>query len=752
MAYSARTAELLARRSRNLYNGSGSIRILAPTNSSISSIAKQVASNELDIMVSKYNSGMVSNQEMRDFLAKTQNNPGISAADKLNIDEQLREFDSRIIKDRLENVYKAAPDNSLQQVQALQNLSAYWKTKASTMQVDTPAYATANDNAAQYGQKIIDVNNSMQIQNRRNQGYIALQEINKIADPAERASKLADMNTQLYNQAITDGDTVAANQYLAEANKQTTTSQTLSDAATLKSNKLIISNYVNDTMNQYHSGDISGDQALAQLDQASSAAADIGDTATPLRITNLGITINREIDKGITYGPGGKSSGGGGGSDFMLNTDGSVSYGSVSNSSSGGSSAGGQKSGGGVTNSKNITSDKNGNNGPKSFAQLDFDYQQNTRNLTQAVADGLISPQEYKQELLGILQDRAGDVNNMVTGLNEIVSVYGVDSKLGGKAVTKLNTYQEEGVKVVNAYNEAKNGALAMVNKEVTDSAGNVSHKPTLQLVDKNSLNGWQNVNDVWYKPYAKDVVFGDKKAAEEFAKLHGQVVAQDNMGNFKIVDPKDTTKAYQQSYLDVTDTNGHVITYNSDPKYGWLPDRSKGPLQAQLHDMMKKEADMANANGDTYKNNLVTYSQLTNPDLFKSPVGTVTQKPVVEKTGFDKAFSDISGAVGKVINPVAPLMPAKNIPSTTQLGSSGQQAIQQAATTLRYPSNGTSYTTKTPTMQLATQQPSPVAKLTQQTKAPLVNIGTSPVKTTPAKPQQSLGPIDFFKKLLGWK
>jgi hypothetical protein len=295
----ARLASLLANRSKSLYNSSGSIRILAPSNSSINSIAKQTASSELDIMVSKYNSGMVSNQEMRAFLAKTLNNPGISATDRLNVDEQLRDFDNKIVGDRLVTAYKSAPDNSAQQVQALQALSSYWKTRAGTMQQDTPAFATASDNAAQYDQKIIDVTDSINKTARQNKRYIAEQGINQIPNnTAENSYARSQMWKSLYEDAVATGDTVVANQYLANYQQELTNAEVRGTKELQDKTVGDIKDEMANLQNLYHDGKISEQQYLDELGRIAPRIDEARDNGLNRTFDRTVDTVQKNLSKG----------------------------------------------------------------------------------------------------------------------------------------------------------------------------------------------------------------------------------------------------------------------------------------------------------------------------------------------------------------------------------------------------------------------------------------------------------------------
>jgi hypothetical protein len=297
MAQSARTASLLANRSRSPYSSSGSIRILSPQNNAIASIAKKTISNELDVMVSRYNAGEVSNDDMKAFLEKARNSVGISDADKLNITDQIRDFDSRILKDKLELSYASAPDNSLQQYQASQALTNYYNERASQMATGTPAQTTALQNATTWIQKAESIKAG--IARQADQAYRYNQEVKINALPnnsPERAYEKAQMYLELANRAAASGDQNDALKYQSYYQQQLTTAEEIATKAVAAENKKTVTDFINTTMNDYHDGKITGDQALQNLMEADKFAADQNDISSQNRINSLGMTINREID------------------------------------------------------------------------------------------------------------------------------------------------------------------------------------------------------------------------------------------------------------------------------------------------------------------------------------------------------------------------------------------------------------------------------------------------------------------------
>lgn len=218
---SARQAALAERRSTvdygnspSLYGG-GVIRILAPRNTGISSIAKQNAASEASIMIARYDSGQISNEEMKAFFQTQLNNPYVSTSDKTQIQSKLLDFDALIEKDRLESVFKQAPENSLQKIQAATALADFYTRRASTMVAGTPAHSQALENAGNWQQSVQDIQASANKEQLINLQNKLLQDVNRYPTGSQKSYKKADMYNQLYNLALKNGDQDTANKYAA---------------------------------------------------------------------------------------------------------------------------------------------------------------------------------------------------------------------------------------------------------------------------------------------------------------------------------------------------------------------------------------------------------------------------------------------------------------------------------------------------------------------------------------------------------
>lgn len=220
----ARQAALQERRSSSY--GGGKIRVLAPAQTGLSSIAKQNAANESDVMISKYNNGLIGNAEMKSFLESQVQNPYVSQSDKTQIQTKLADFDVLIEKDRLESVFKTAPENSMAKSQAAQKLSQFYSQRASQMVPGTPAHSQAVENAGVWQQNVESINQNVNKLQRKNLENTKLQQINQLpTSSSERSQAQAQMYKQLYDMAQSQGDQEDAQVYAAKYEQAVTVAQ-----------------------------------------------------------------------------------------------------------------------------------------------------------------------------------------------------------------------------------------------------------------------------------------------------------------------------------------------------------------------------------------------------------------------------------------------------------------------------------------------------------------------------------------------
>ena len=229
MAISARASALLERRKAfGAYELFGEKRrVLAPVNTSVSSIARRTLTAEIQSMTDRYNDGLVSNQEYFDFLTRQQNNPTLTPNEKVDIQDKIRDFQTLVRKDKLEAVYKAAPPNSLQQIQAAQALTRFYQDRAAGMMAGTPAQSQALENQAVWQQKSTDIQGNIDKQRRTMTRLQAEAQIAQLPhNSSQRAQEKAQRYADLYNTALAEGAETEAQRYLVQAqNAQTLTNE-----------------------------------------------------------------------------------------------------------------------------------------------------------------------------------------------------------------------------------------------------------------------------------------------------------------------------------------------------------------------------------------------------------------------------------------------------------------------------------------------------------------------------------------------
>lgn len=300
MATSARTASL--KYQRNPY---GTMRVLAPRSTGISTIAKTTAKAELNIMVDRYNDGLVTNADMKAFLQKQLTNPGMTQSDIVDIQDKLRDFDTLIRKDRLEAIFKAAPEYSLEQIEAAQSLSNFYKERAASMAPGTPAQSQVLENQAIWDQKIVDINNSVQKKQRQNQRYIEEQKVmQEPAGTSERAASYSQMFQKLADQALTDGDTIDYNKYLTYAQQYQTQAEQLAQKEQTQANKATINEYIAQEQTKISSmKNNSAEQVAAKAELYNNVAqyyADAGDQINYSRYISMFNDAKQDYEKKVS--------------------------------------------------------------------------------------------------------------------------------------------------------------------------------------------------------------------------------------------------------------------------------------------------------------------------------------------------------------------------------------------------------------------------------------------------------------------
>lgn len=473
---SARTAQLYEqRKALSGLNFGSKRRVLSPANNAIASIAKKTAQNELDVNVRKYNEGMIGNEEMRSFLSKMLTNPGLSDADKQEVQMQLNDFDSRIQKDQFETAFKSAPENSIAQVQAIQSLINYHNSRASGMAAGTPAQAQALQNAAVWQQKLADVNKNMATIQQRNLRYTKEQEINQLpTNSAERAYAKSQMYKALYEQAVSTGDTVDANKYASYYQQELTNAEELAvreddrqNRDSIQAEKSEITNILNTLANDYHDGRIDERAYLDYLSQIAPRIDALNDGS-----------LNRSFDRTVDTVYKNEQKGG-------INRGTTASGLPVTIKGKGGKGTGGAQT---------------------DWDMDDFNYSDNLKFLNEKLKKGEISGGQFSEAMADLVTVRSQDVEKRIETIHAIASenpntkiLYNGKKQRAEDILNDLYTEQES---VQGQFDAVQSGnfGIVMTSPSEFNTAGNVKVKGKsqagFQIVDMRNIPQGQYIQD----------------------------------------------------------------------------------------------------------------------------------------------------------------------------------------------------------------------------------------------------------------
>jgi len=740
----ARIAQLQEQRNAARGISSGKIRLLSAANTSIASIAKRTASSELNIMVSRYNAGEIENDEMREFLAKTQSNPSLSASDRLDIDTQIKEFDNRIQKDKLEATYRAAPDNSMQQYQAAGALSQYYKTKAAGMASETPAQSDAFTMAAQYDQRVADIQQNVQTKARQNQRYIAEQQINQLPNSSsERSGKRAEMYKQLYDQAVADGDQTDANKYAAAYQQELTNTQAQAnqeaEAASkeeISTEKKTLRDYMGSLVNDYHDGKIGEAQYLQALSEISpriDATNDYGLINSLNRTTDI---IQKNLDKGGVRRGTTVS-----GLPFVL----------------------GKGKGGGVGG---VVTD---------WDKQDYDYSDSMRKLTSALNDGTKSPADVLKTMQLVIKQRNDDIQTQIQNVEAIaaenpnakVLFNGRKTRAADVVDSLYKEYQKlEDQAGVVLNGNPKNLALVMVPPGEFTTTGNIAKNgksfSTFELIDRTNVPSdtagqpqyFSDNQGIFHKGENRKVAISKEDYDINVMSDPARFTQDKKTGQYLYLENEKTVRVYDQK------TNKYFDT--APDKDGVVPNYASSLAMKTQDEVTKKMAARREKEKQTSLD-LVTKQKQSNAkqplEQFKNAFGAA--RPVLNSVNPALALATdvVKGAVGVVQptataqEPVTSKNPVVIAPKTAQqIGISQNTQISMPKQIIPTQTGTILPQVKTPTLKVAVPAPTPIQKAVASGQLPK-NVKIQAPLITPAraaqKPQISLGPVDFFKKLL---
>lgn len=671
-------------------------------------------------MVSKYNNGDITNDDMRAFLVKMSQSPGLSSADKLDVQNQIGEFDSRIMSDKLQANYKTAPPGSLQQYQAALSLANFYNTKAASQASGTPAQSQSLQSAADWTNEAQNVKTS--IAKKASQQLMYQEELKVNALPnntSDRTYQKAQMYQNLYDKAVSDGDMVSADKYASYYQQAITTAQEQAQQEAVTQEKTDIKNALNSYVNMYHDGKINETQylqLLADISPRVDATNDYGLINTLNRTTD---TVEKNLERG-----------------GLKRTTTASGLPAV------------------------LGKGKNGLGGSVSpDQQASFDYSDTLRQLQTSLEKGKINEQAYAEGVAKALITHAGEVQDQITNLEQVAATNpNAKTYFNGKRTTVASAldalYSEyEDVKgQAQAVNQRTFALVEVPPGEFNKSGGVTSGKSFAMLkpIDTNNLPQGKYIMD--RAGILHEIGYETKQLTPKEAMTYSNGYFYPN-GNTKATPVKaqeispgvyvyktgnPSIKVYQPGTSQSVD-----VAIGSDGKVPtWEQARDQ-----QLLSGLKTAAKLQNNPAPTTENG----SKLDFPGVVKavtSQIGLNTGQPLLPKapTAPAKPAQPAAPAPVKVTAPFKP----QPIKTPEQIGLPNNTPLNQPEP-MPAPQGQPVQTLKMPELKVNVPKPTPVQQMAQQNNLPQIKIAPPPM-AKPPQPQQSLSPIDWFKHLIGWK
>lgn len=304
---SARQASLQAQRTR--YRGLASSRRVFNPNSLAAAgqtAARRSADAEMSNMVSRYADGLEGNDAMLAYLTKAKNNSLFTLQEKVQIQDKIRDFQGRVRGEKLEAMYRAAPEQSFQRVQAAQALSSFYQTEAAGMQADTPAQSLTLQKASQWGAAAQNEQDKILKEGRRGLRVAKFYELAQGEQGTEQA--LRDKATAfgiLATTAENDGAITEAVQYQTQAQGELNKIPALQEKLAkeeergLRGSRLDKFRQIQD---QYHDGKIDINTAAQLAGGIRDEAVQANDTSLLLSINAFGDKLQKDLDKPVERG------------------------------------------------------------------------------------------------------------------------------------------------------------------------------------------------------------------------------------------------------------------------------------------------------------------------------------------------------------------------------------------------------------------------------------------------------------------
>jgi len=278
------------------YNRFGDRRVVTPNSlaSSVANASRKALDAESADMEQKWKDGLISNEDLLNFLSKYKSSPLLTDKERSDADNTIRDLGVMVQTESLQAAYQQSPDGSPQRVQAAKQLSDFYSQYAGTLVPGTPAHSQALQKAGQWQQTTLAEVGQVQKQQRTLQ---RAQLLNEVANTPNNSAKEAMAKAQAYRQlaqsARADGAEVEALQYETQAmNLEQSAPQLATKESVTEIRKQLM-----DYENQLHDGKITADQFLQVLSQFASIADQLGDAGLNSTINRLTDTTYKNRDK-----------------------------------------------------------------------------------------------------------------------------------------------------------------------------------------------------------------------------------------------------------------------------------------------------------------------------------------------------------------------------------------------------------------------------------------------------------------------
>lgn len=597
----ARASSLQGQRSTFGYGRfGGATRVSTSLSSSASSIAKNAQGDELSAMTSKYNDGVIGNEEMRAFLQKMLGSSLLSASEKTEVESRLRDFDVRIRVGQMEANYKNAPDNSIAKIQSAQTMGNYYRSLAGTLQPDTPAYSNYMEKAGQWDQVAVSETSQANKSARAIKRSQLFTEVYKSPPgSSEEAFQKYQAFVELANQANADGDVQAATQFsmyaqqaYSDAQATQVREQESAQRESAQGNRKALNDYINSTMNDYKDGKISAEQAMINLNAADEQASALGETSINVRLNTLAQGIYTDVQKGRSYETsesgnfGFKSAGGSSvsGDELLFDINGGgliyANQAPQTSTKSGGTAKGKQTAGSKQTLYEKAL-ERGGNVTVEEFEAI---YKQNKDINKQRYLRGEINGTAYKNSIAILEADRA----------QEIAKRLGILEQMNPNAKIKMNGKKYRVADLLETFNsridESTKNAEFLTNPNIAPKTKLSNGKYDVGFEEIGTLS---DKGKKWiFNSQGEKVQIGSYKDVVDLQLGEGQAVPAGYKEITDINSPDFGRYERTNRFVDVDDARtGKVLRYVEDPNTKqWVPDFKEPGGQSELWDDASKQ------------------------------------------------------------------------------------------------------------------------------------------------------------------